>query len=167
MPYILYTDGSCGPTNPGPGGWAFIVLEGEELVREGSGRALTSTTNNRMELNAVLCGLASLEPGAEVLVVTDSQYVVNGIVKGWAARWEQEQYLNAQGEERVNTDLWKALLVLVRERNVTWQWIKAHTRQEDVHSQMNALVDEMAKKARGAKVNRGKKEGGIWRKAKS
>lgn len=114
----LYTDGSC-LGNPGPGGWAAILKLGEhEKCISGGER---ETTNNRMELLAVINGLSELKFKCNVSITTDSQYVINAFIKGWIYNWEKERF-----KDRKNADLWVQLLGLFRQHEVQFKWIKGH-----------------------------------------
>lgn len=118
---ILYTDGSS-RGNPGPGGYG-IILEwvGTPYKKEFSG-GFRETTNNRMELLAVIEGLKKLKRApVSVKVVSDSRYVVDAINKGWICQWERKRF-----ENRKNSDLWKELLKQIREHQVTFEWIRGH-----------------------------------------
>ena len=114
----LYTDGSC-LQNPGPGGWAAILKYGEHERMISGGESFT--TNNRMELTGVIEGLKLLKYECKVVVTTDSQYVVNAFNKGWVYNWEKQKF-----KDRLNSDLWKMLLTLVRKHEVEFKWIKGH-----------------------------------------
>ena len=118
----IYTDGSC-ITNPGPGGWAAVILE-NGAKRELHGRE-ESTTNNRMEMLAVVEGLSALPESSEVTVYSDSQYVVNTMTRNW--------------KRNVNNDLWTLLDTEVAKRNVHWQWVRGHD-----GNPMNELADRLA-----------------------
>lgn len=114
----IYTDGSC-LNNPGPGGWASILKFGniEKMISGGE----ANTTNNKMELLAVINALKLLKYSCKVTVITDSQYVVNAFNNGWIYNWERQEFLN-----RKNSDLWKELLQLSRIHSITFRWIKGH-----------------------------------------
>lgn len=115
---IIYSDGSC-LSNPGPGGWASILTyNNHEKIISGGERY---TTNNKMELTAVIEALKALKYKCNVEIVTDSQYVVNAFNKNWIYNWEKNNF-----KDRTNTDLWKTLLKLVRMHNVKFTWIKGH-----------------------------------------
>lgn len=118
---IVYTDGSCEP-NPGPGGWAAIILEdGGETILKGYDK---NSTNNRMEIMAALEALRHIDPQKVVLIYTDSQYLKNGVelwMKNWKARnWKRK------GGKLMNVDLWKQISDAVEQRNITWRWVKGH-----------------------------------------
>ena len=120
---VIYTDGSCGG-NPGPGGYAAIVDE------EGERREITGgerdTTNNRMELMAVIRGLASLDEPSIVRVVTDSQYVAKGM-KSWIHGWRRKGWKTASGAPVKNRDLWEELDRLASKHQMSWEWVRGHT----------------------------------------
>lgn len=119
----LFTDGACSG-NPGCGGWAAILrYKGREKELCG---AETNTTNNRMELTAVIKGLAALNESCQVTVVTDSQYVVNGIEKGWAVSWKKNGWRKADKKPALNADLWDTLLNLIALHEVRFVWVHGH-----------------------------------------
>ncbi len=125
---ILYTDGACSG-NPGPGGWAFILKHpqsGKELVRSG---AEAETTNNRMELMAVIRGLEALKRPANVLLSTDSQYVGKGITE-WLPCWKAQGWRRKEGKSWApvkNEDLWRQLDALLSRHVVTFQFVAGHS----------------------------------------
>lgn len=120
----IYTDGGASG-NPGPGGYGAVLLYGEHR-RELSG-GFRLTTNNRMELTAVIEGLAQLKQRCRVTVYSDSKYVVDGIEKGWARRWRGNGWRrNKQGDLAINIDLWERLLKLVEHHEVRFEWVKGH-----------------------------------------
>lgn len=119
----MFTDGACSG-NPGPGGWGTILrYNGHEKELSG-GEA--QTTNNRMELTAVIQGLSALKERCEVLIRTDSKYVVDGITKGWAKSWRAHGWKKGDKKPALNPDLWGKLLDLLDEHDVTFSWIKGH-----------------------------------------
>ena len=119
----IYTDGACSG-NPGAGGWGTIlVYKGRE--REMSGGA-AETTNNRMELTAVIEGLKALKEACKVTVVTDSQYVANGINLGWAKGWKKNNWRKKDKKPALNPELWDELLELIDKHEVTIEWVKGH-----------------------------------------
>lgn len=118
----LFTDGACSG-NPGPGGWCCILRYGEYEKMLSGGEA--QTTNNRMELTAVLEGLAALNRPCEVRVTTDSKYVADSVLKGWVYNWRQKGWLR-QGKPVPNTDLWQRLLPLLQEHKVEFNWVRGH-----------------------------------------
>ena len=119
----LFTDGACSG-NPGPGGWGAILrYQGKEKELAG-GEA--QTTNNRMELTAVIRGLEALKEPCRVTVTTDSRYVVDGIEKGWARSWRARGWVKADKKPALNAELWGRLLDLLDQHEVTFRWIKGH-----------------------------------------
>ena len=135
---VIYADGAC-EGNPGPGGFAAII-EGEGEPREIVG-SVPQTTNNRMELMAIIRALVSLSEPTRVHVVTDSQYVVLGMTQ-WIHAWKRKRWRTASGQPVKNKDLWMKLLALADEHQVSWEWIRGHSG----HPQ-NERVDRLAKKA--------------------
>jgi ribonuclease HI len=119
---MLFTDGSC-LGNPGPGGWACLLRCGS-VERELSG-AEADTTNNRMELRAVIAGLAALKEPCEVRVVTDSQYVQRGMTR-YLARWAAVGWRSSRGEPVASRDLWEALVRESSRHKVRWTWVRGH-----------------------------------------
>ncbi len=119
----IYTDGACSG-NPGAGGYgAIIVYKGKEKVLSG---AQEQTTNNRMELTAVIAALEALKEPCEVTLSSDSKYVVDGITKGWAKSWKAHGWKKADKKPALNVDLWERLLKLVEIHKVEFIWIKGH-----------------------------------------
>ena len=119
----LYTDGACSG-NPGPGGWG-AILEFQGTEKELSGGE-PSTTNNRMELTAVIEGLSALKEPCIVELYSDSKYVIDGLSKGWAASWQKNGWRKADKKPALNPDLWEKLLGLIDEHEVTIDWVKGH-----------------------------------------
>jgi ribonuclease HI len=134
----LITDGSC-LGNPGRGGWAAILRYGKHQ-REMSG-AEPHTTNNRMELTAAIRALEALTEPCEVEVVTDSQYVKNG-VESWMAKWKKNGWKTADKKPVLNQDLWEALDGQLQRHRTRWAWTKGHATHED-----NNRCDELARAA--------------------
>ena len=120
---FLYTDGACSG-NPGPGGWG-AILEYRGQQKELSGGE-ENTTNNRMELTAVIRGLESLKESCIVELYSDSKYVIDGLEKGWAEGWKQRGWKKADKKPALNADLWEQLLELTKVHKVKFQWIKGH-----------------------------------------
>jgi ribonuclease HI len=119
----IFTDGACSG-NPGPGGWAAVLRYGE-VEKELSGGE-ENTTNNRMELTACIEALSALKESCIVKLTTDSQYVVNGIEKGWAASWRANGWRKGDKKPALNPDLWEKLLNLCEAHEVEFNWIKGH-----------------------------------------
>jgi len=140
MKYVdLYTDGACSG-NPGPGGWG-VVLIYRGNIKEMSG-GCSDTTNNRMELTAVIEGLSALKERCEVKVYSDSQYVVNGISKGWADGWRAKGWIKSDKKPALNADLWDRLLSLCEHHQTIFEWVKGHAENE-----YNNRCDQLATEA--------------------
>jgi ribonuclease HI len=136
MKVTVYTDGAASG-NPGPGGYG-VVMEAGQHRRELWG-GFRRTTNNRMELLAVITALEALKkPGMEVLVVSDSKYVIDSVQQGWVFDWEKKGFA-----KKKNPDLWKRFLAIYRQHRVSFQWIRGH----NGHPQ-NELCDRLAVAAR-------------------
>ena len=141
---VLYTDGGCSP-NPGPGAWAFILKDGDEK-REGSGGS-RETTNNRMEMTAVIRGLEALNGVSEVVLVADSQYVINGL-NDWMPRWKAAGWVRkvrGKKEPVLNLDLWKWLDELISPIQLTCTWVRGHTGHAE-----NERCDQLVQSTREA-----------------
>ena len=119
----IYTDGAC-RGNPGHGGWGAVLVYGS-IEKELSGGE-PNTTNNRMELSAVIAALSALKEPCEVTLTTDSQYVVNAIEKGWLDNWLKNNWRKSDRGEVLNVDLWRELLVLLDTHTVSFVWVKGH-----------------------------------------
>lgn len=119
----LFTDGACSG-NPGPGGWGAVLRFGSAEKELSGGEK--STTNNRMELTAVIEGLRALKTPCRVLLCTDSKYVADGVLKGWAEGWKKRGWRKADGKPALNPDLWEQLLDLLTLHEVEITWIKGH-----------------------------------------
>lgn len=119
----IFTDGAC-QGNPGKGGWGAILRYGG-LVRELAGSE-PETTNNRMELTAVIEALYALKQPCEVTLTTDSKYVVDSINNGWVAQWKERGWRKSDKKPALNVDLWERLLDLLEIHNVTFVWVKGH-----------------------------------------
>ena len=120
----IYTDGGCAPTNPGPGGYGVVLIFGEHRRELSGGYRLT--TNNRMELTAAIQGLQVLKEPCDVALFSDSQYVVNGITKGWARKWRSNGWRLCDKRPAENVDLWQQLLELCEKHTVRFEWIRGH-----------------------------------------
>ena len=134
----LFTDGAC-RGNPGPGGWAAILrIDGQETELSGGD---PSTTNNRMELIAVIEGLSRIPEGSEVRVVSDSQYVVKGISE-WVPNWIRRGWRKADRKPVLNQELWQRLVSEAERCHVTWQWVEGHAGHAE-----NERCDRLANEA--------------------
>ena len=124
----IFTDGAC-LGNPGPGGWGVILrYNGIEKTLSG-GEA--ETTNNRMEILAVIKALEALKEKCNIELYTDSQYVCNAINKGWAQKWKSNNWKRNKNEPALNSDLWEVLLSLLEEQDVKFNWVKGHAGHEE------------------------------------
>lgn len=136
---IIYTDGACS-NNPGPGGWAAVLIyKGNE--KEISGYE-PETTNNRMELSAVLEALKALKEPCKVIVHTDSAYIHNAFERGWIDKWLSNGWKNASKQPVENQDLWKAILQAAQGHKVSYKKVKGHS-----DDKYNNICDELARKA--------------------
>ncbi len=132
----IFTDGACSG-NPGPGGWGAVLrYNGREKELSGGER---NTTNNRMELTAVIEALNCLKEPCKVTLTTDSKYVSDGIGKGWAVSWQQNGWRKADKKPALNPDLWEKLLELLKVHDVTINWVKGHAGHPE-----NERCDELA-----------------------
>ena len=123
----IYTDGACSG-NPGPGGWGAILrYRGIEKELSG-GEALT--TNNRMELYAVIAALQALKEPCVVELYSDSKYVIDALDKGWARGWREKNWIKADKKPALNSDLWETLLDLTDRHEMRYHWVKGHADNE-------------------------------------
>ena len=124
----LFSDGACSG-NPGPGGWGTILrftdAAGKVHEKELSGGE-PDTTNNRMELSAVIAGLKALKVRCAVTVTTDSKYVCDSVTKGWVYSWKKRGWIKSDKKPALNVDLWEQLLPLLETHCVTFNWVKGH-----------------------------------------
>jgi ribonuclease HI len=134
----IYTDGSC-LGNPGPGGWAWVATDGKNIAERSGGEA--DTTNNRMELTAVIRRLIAARKHSEIEIHTDSQYVKNGMEK-WIRGWKKNGWKTADTKPVKNKELWEQLDTVARQINIHWHWVKGHAGHE-----MNERVDLLARTA--------------------
>jgi len=119
----IYTDGGCEP-NPGPGGYGVVLLHSKKRAEASGGFRLT--TNNRMEIYAAIKGLELLKQPCKVTLYSDSQYLVDAIMKGWAAKWKKNGWWLNNKERAKNIDLWEKLLALCETHQVEFRWLKGH-----------------------------------------
>lgn len=132
----LYTDGACSG-NPGPGGWGVVLLYGSHR-RELNGFE-QNTTNNRMELTAVIEGFSALKEPCMVTVCSDSQLVIKAFNEGWVENWLRTDFKRGKVK---NQDLWRKLLTVIRPHRVKWVWVRGHAEDE-----LNNRCDELANQA--------------------
>ena len=132
----LYTDGACSG-NPGPGGWGCILAYNGVQKELSGGEA--ETTNNRMELTAVIKGLEALKESCIVELYSDSKYVIDALEKGWAVSWQQKGWRKADKKPALNPDLWERLLELAERHTLRYHWVKGHA-----DNPMNNRCDELA-----------------------
>ena len=137
---IIYTDGGCAPTNPGPGGWAAILIRDAHQKELKGGEPMT--TNNRMELMAAISGLEALKRPCVVDMHTDSQYVRDGITK-YINNWKRNGWRTASRQPVKNQDLWERLEAARNAHTVRWHWVKGHS-----GDQFNERADELVHEAR-------------------
>lgn len=135
----IYTDGACSG-NPGIGGWASVLLY-EQHKKELYGND-KETTNNRMELTAVIEALKALKRPCNVTLYSDSKYVIDSINKDWVYKWKANNWIKSDRKPALNTDLWKELLALLEVHRVKFVWVKGHNGNE-----YNERCDELAVKA--------------------
>lgn len=139
----LYTDGAC-KGNPGPGGWGVLMRYGKH-EKELSGSE-ADTTNNRMELTAVIQGLSALKRRCAVTVCTDSQYVKNGM-ENWIHGWKKNGWKTSAKTAVKNEDLWRKLDELCTRHDITWQWVKGHA-GHDGNERADTLASQSAEAAK-------------------
>jgi ribonuclease HI len=134
----IFTDGACSG-NPGPGGYGAILRYGK-VVKEISG-CHRRTTNNRMELTAVIESLRQIKRPCRIRIVTDSNYVVKGMTQ-WIHGWVKKNWINSQKKPVLNKDLWQTLLKLSQPHQIEWRWVRGHRGHKE-----NERCDELARKA--------------------
>ena len=132
----IFTDGACSG-NPGPGGYGAILRVGEHVKELSGGEA--NTTNNRMELMGVISALSALKYPCDVVLTTDSKYVVDSVTKGWAKGWKARGWITSDKKPALNVDLWEKLLDLLEVHNVRFVWVKGHAGHPE-----NERCDELA-----------------------
>jgi ribonuclease HI len=133
---IIYTDGACEP-NPGPGGYGVVLIYGSSRKELSDG--FCYTTNNRMEILAIIKALEALKQPCRVTLYTDSRYVVDTMTLGWAKRWKANNWMRSKKERAVNADLWERLLELSEQHNVEFRWVKGHAGNQE-----NERCDKLA-----------------------
>jgi ribonuclease HI len=137
---IIYSDGACSG-NPGPGGYGAILTLGQHQKEVNGG--FRRTTNNRMELLAIIKALESLKRQCKVTVVSDSKYIVNAMNKRWPHKWSQNNWKLRKNEDAKNPDMWKIMLELENKHELSFKWVKGHSGHE-----MNERADTLAVEAR-------------------
>lgn len=145
MKVDIYTDGACSG-NPGPGGWAAILLYGDHR-KEISG-AEQSTTNQRMELRAAIEGLKALRRPVQVRLHSDSSYLINAFNQGWIERWQKNGWQTAAKKPVSNKDLWQQLLTAARHHEVEWIKVRGHA-DDEWNNRADALARAAAKSLEG------------------
>ena len=136
---VIYTDGACSG-NPGPGGYGAVLLYGS--ARKELSAGFRKTTNNRMEILAVIEALSALREPCQVDLYSDSKYVVDAINKGWVKAWKSRGWMRTKSERALNVDLWERLLALLEKHQVTFLWVKGHA-----DNQENERCDALARAA--------------------
>lgn len=145
----IWTDGAC-KGNPGPGGWGVVLRSGGHEKTLCGGEA--STTNNRMELQAVIEALQALRQPCQITLHTDSQYVMKGVTE-WMRGWKARGWLTADRKPVKNVDQWKALETLLQPHTVQWRWVRGHT-GDPGNEQADRLANQGVEQARaGSRVN--------------
>jgi ribonuclease HI len=137
MNVVMYTDGACSG-NPGPGGWGAVLISGKHRKELFGGEA--DTTNNRMEMMAVIRGAEALKNGYSVDIYTDSTYVMKGVTE-WIEGWKKRGWRTASKQPVKNVDLWKRLEQALDRHEVNWHWVKGHSGVPE-----NERADELARK---------------------
>lgn len=133
---LIYTDGACSG-NPGSGGWAAFLQSGKKKMELSGGHA--HTTNNRMEMQAIIEALKSLKRPCNVEICSDSALIINAFKQGWVENWIERGWKKANKKPVENQDLWKEMLTAINGHNITWTKVKGHSTDE-----LNQLVDRLA-----------------------
>ena len=136
----IYTDGACSG-NPGPGGWGFVIIDGEN-TKSFSGSE-DATTNNRMELTAALKAIESVDINESIMLHTDSTYVQKGITE-WIINWKKKNWITSTKKPVANKDLWLKLDEYNVSRDIKWTWVKAHQSGDSNDSIYNNMADKLA-----------------------
>jgi ribonuclease HI len=136
----IYTDGACSG-NPGPGGWGFVIIDGEN-TKSFSGSE-DATTNNRMELTAAIKAIESVDENESIILHTDSTYVQKGITE-WIINWKKNDWISSTKKPVANKDLWIKLDEYNLSRNIKWIWVKAHQSCDSNDSIYNNMADKLA-----------------------
>ncbi len=138
----LYTDGACSG-NPGPGGYGVILKYGDYIKELSQGYKLT--TNNRMELMAVIKGLEALKTPCKVNLYSDSKYIVDAVNKGWLENWEKNNWIKSDRSKVKNQDLWQKIIELQKKHQISWNWVKGHGKNS-FNNRCDYLAVEASKK---------------------
>ena len=136
----IYTDGACSG-NPGPGGWGFVIIDGEN-TKSFSGSE-DATTNNRMELTAAIKAIESVDINESIMLHTDSTYVQRGITE-WIINWKKKNWITSTKKPVANKDLWLKLDEYNVSRDIKWTWVKAHQSGDSNDSFYNNMADKLA-----------------------
>ncbi len=147
----IFTDGACSG-NPGPGGWGAILRYGKVEKELSGGEA--NTTNNRMEMTAVITALSALKEPCEVELCSDSKYIIDAVEKGWAKSWQVKGWVKADKKPALNADLWEQLLGLLEKHEVRFVWVKGHNGHPENERCDELAVAESRKFAQVAAVGR-------------
>ena len=132
----IYTDGACSK-NPGPGGWGAVLIYNENIKELSGGKK--ETTNNQMELTAVIKALEALKEPCQVDVFSDSKYVVDSVSKRWVYSWQKNNWRKSDKSPALNIELWQQLLALLEKHSVTFHWVKGHN-----DNKYNEICDRLA-----------------------
>lgn len=138
----LFSDGACSG-NPGPGGWGSVLKCPSMNIEKRMSGAERNTTNNRMELTGVIQGLKALKMPCDVVITTDSRYIVDAFQKNWLSGWQKNGWRTASKQPVKNIELWKELLAAIAPHRVSWNWIRGHNGHPE-----NELADSLAVAAR-------------------
>ena len=137
MKIVIYTDGACSG-NPGPGGWGAVLMAGKHRKELFGGEA--ETTNNRMEMMAVIRAAESIKKGSDIEIYTDSKYVMQGMTQ-WLEGWKQRGWKTASKQPVKNVDLWQRIELALERHQVGWHWVKGHSGVPE-----NECADELARR---------------------
>ncbi|MBL8304788.1 MAG: ribonuclease HI [Ideonella sp.] len=147
MSWVVYADGACAPSNPGPSGWGAVVIPPGGQGESDHYGFIGPGTNQIAELTAAIEGLSRVPAGQGVELVSDSQYVLKGLSE-WRAGWERRGFRNAKGEPVANLALWKRLFAIADERKVRTRWVRGHN--GDVYNERADALANQALRLRGS-----------------
>ena len=136
----IYTDGACSG-NPGPGGWGFVIINGDDTKSCSGSEA--NTTNNRMELTAAIKAIESVDINEPIILHTDSTYVQKGMTE-WIINWKKNNWITSSKKPVSNKDLWIKLDDYAISRDIKWTWVKAHQSDNSTDSIYNNMADKLA-----------------------